>query len=164
MTKTVNMKNRQRGASTTDILIWASLIIIALIFLISKVPDIRYAMRVSGFQTDVSTISDAAYRWKKARPNYTGVSIGILCTQGYLNESICGTANNGVATNQFGGNWTVAANSNPGLYNIVATIPNDPTRMTDLADTMAPATRSNCAQSTGCSTITATGTTLTMTF
>jgi hypothetical protein len=158
------MKKRQHGASTTDMLIWASLIIIALIFIISKVPDIRYALRVSGFQTDISTISDATYRWKKARPNYTGVSIGILCTQGYLNESICGTANNAVATNQFGGNWTVAANSNPGLYNIVATIPNDPTRMTDLADTMAPATRSNCAQSTSCSTITATGTALTMTF
>lgn len=164
MAKNVNMKNRQRGASTTDIIIWSALIIIALIFTISKVPDIRYAMRVSGFQSDVSTISDAAYRWKKMRPNYTGVSIGVLCTDKYLPTSICGTTNNGVASNQFGGNWTVAANSNPGLYNIVATIPNDPTRMNDLADTMAPATRGNCTQASGCTTITATGTTLTMTF
>lgn len=164
MAKSVNMNNRQRGASTTDMIIWAALIIGALIFVISKVPDIRYAMQVAAFQSDVSTISDATYRWKKMRPNYTGVSIGTLCTDKYLPESICGTTNNAVATNQFGGNWTVAANSNPGLYNIVATIPSDPTRMNDLADTMAPTTRGNCTKASGCSTITATGTTLTMTF
>lgn len=164
MAKNVNMKNRERGASTTDIIIWSALIIIALIFTISKVPDIRYAMRVSAFQADVATISDAAYRWKKMRPNYTGVTIGALCTDKYLPESICGSAGNGVAANQFGGNWTVTANTNPGLYNIAATIPNDPTRINDLADTMAPGTRGNCTHATGCSTITSTGTTITMTF
>ncbi|AZQ13268.1 hypothetical protein [Shewanella khirikhana] len=164
MAKNVNMKNRERGASTTDMIIWAALIIGALIFTISKVPDIRYALRVAAFQADTATIGDAAYRWKKMRPNYTGISIGVLCTDKYLPETICGTSNNGVATNQFGGNWTVAVNANPGLYNIVATIPNDPTRMNDLADTMASATRGNCTKASGCSTITATGTTLTMTF
>lgn len=163
MTK-LNINNRQRGAASLDMIIWAALIIGALIFVISKVPDIRYALRVSAFQSDISTISDAAYRWKKMRPNYTGVNIGTLCTDKYLPESICGTTNNGVATNQFGGNWTVTANTNPGLYNIEATIPSDPTRMNDLADTMAPATRGNCTQAAGCSTITATGTKLTMTF
>lgn len=155
--------NRQRGASTTDILIWSALIIMALIFVISKVPDIRYAMQVAAFQSDAATISDATYRWKKMRPNYTGVSIGILCTDKMLPESICGTSNNAVSTNQFGGNWTVTANSNPGLYNISATVPNDPTRMNDLANTMAPGTRGNCTTSTGCSTLTVAGTTLTMT-
>ncbi|MBO1272885.1 hypothetical protein J3L11_14655 [Shewanella sp. 4t3-1-2LB] len=156
--------HRQRGASTTDLLIWASIVIIALIFVISKVPDIRYASNLSKFQSDASAISDGAYRWKKMRPNYTGISINILCTEKYIPESICGSSNNGVSTNSFGGNWTVTANSNPGLFNIGATIPNDPGRMNDIADTMAPATRGNCTAASGCSTITAAGTSLTMTY
>ena len=163
-TTSVNMKNKQRGASTTDVLIAGAVIIAALIFLVSKVPDIRYAQKLSAFQADAATISEAAYKWKKMRPNYSGVNMGVLCssTRKLLPESICGTSNNGVASNQFGGNWTIVANTNPGLYNITATIPNDADRIDDIADTMAPTTRSRCSQAQGCGTLTVAGTTITM--
>ena len=160
----IDMKNKQRGAASADMLIWATLIIAALVFVVSGVPKIRYALNVSALQSDISTISDATYRWKKMRPNYTGVSINKLCTQNYLSTSICGDTGDALSTNPFGGDWTVAPNANKGLYDITFTVPNDPDRMFDLADTVAPMTRSQCTEADKCTTLTKTADAIKMTF
>ena len=159
------MRNKQRGAATADILIWATLIIGALIFTISKVPDIRYAMHVSALQSDISTISDATYRWKKMRPNYDGVTVAKLCSDHYLSKSICGNSGDAKSTNPFGGDWTVKANTNKGLYDVSFTFPNDTERANELADTVAPMTRGQCPEANGCVTLpNKTATSITMTF
>lgn len=157
-------KSKQRGASTVDILIYAVLLIALIGFVVSQVPSIRFSMNVSAFQSDTSTISNAVYNWKKRRPNYSDVSLEKLCTDNYLNESICGSSNDGKSTNPFGGDWTVKANSNPGLYDITGTLPNDTDHVNELADTMAPVTRSNCSEAEGCETLTKTTNSITMTF
>lgn len=157
-------KSKQRGASTVDILIYAVILIALVGFAVSQVPNIRFSTSVSAFQADTSSISNAAYNWKKRRPNYASISLAKLCADNYLNESICGSSNDGKSTNPFGGDWTLAANPNPGLYDITATFPDDADRINELADTMAPITRANCAEADGCSTLTKTTNSITMTF
>ncbi|GIU51290.1 hypothetical protein TUM4438_40390 [Shewanella sairae] len=158
--------NKQRGASTVDVMIAAGFIIGAILLTVMIVPKVQDAMTISSFQRDASTIQSSVLRWKKARSNYTGVTLSEICNQNILTKggTICGTSNNGQATNPFGGNWTVRANSNPGLFDIVATLPNNPDSIAEVADTMAPITRGNCQSASGCATLQATGTTLTMTF
>lgn len=153
-----------RGAAIADQLVWIILTVAVLGFIISLVPQAKYMLNVSAFQSDVSTISSATYNWKKRRPNYAKVSIQKLCSDNYLSNSICGDSNDGKSTNPFGGDWTVTPNANPGLYNITATLPNDTNHINELADTMAPATRSNCSESDSCDTLTKTTNSITMTF
>ena len=158
--------NKQRGASTVDVMIAAGFIIGAILLTVMIVPKIQDAMTISSFQRDASTIQSGVLRWKKARSNYTGVSLAAICEQNILTKggTICGTGNNGQATTPFGGNWTVKANTNPGLFDIVATLPNNPDSIAEVADTMAPITRGNCQSATPCTTLTKTSTSLTMTF
>ncbi|QDF68716.1 hypothetical protein FJQ87_18605 (plasmid) [Shewanella sp. SNU WT4] len=158
--------NKQCGASTMDVMIAAAFMIGAIMMTVMIVPKVQDAYAISNFQRDASTIQSAVHRWKKARSNYTGVTLTEICNQNILTKggTICGKTNNGLATNPFGGNWTVKANNNPGLFDIVATLPNNPDSMAEVADTMAPITRGNCQSATGCATLQASGTTLTMTF
>ncbi len=160
------MRNKQRGASTVDVMIAAGFIIGALVLTILIYPRIVASKNISAFQVDAATISSATERWKKARSNYTGVSIPVLCAQNILPKdgTICGSGNNGTNTNSFGGNWTVVPASNPGLYTVTGTLPNDPDVIAELADAMAPTTRGNCQSATGCSTLSTTATGVSMTY
>ncbi|WP_225874367.1 hypothetical protein [Vibrio algicola] len=162
--KQIASRKKARGASSVDILIYATLLIGLIAFVISKVPTINYMFNVSAFQSDVSSISEATYRWKKRRPNYSSVSLETLCQDRYLENSICGDANDGKSTNSFGGDWTVSPNTNSGLYDITATMPNDTDRINELADTMAPTTRGGCSEAEGCATLVKSANSITMTF
>ncbi|WP_345842856.1 hypothetical protein [Shewanella algae] len=160
----VNMKSKQRGAMTTEAMIILGAIVLAVVIIMLKRPDIVYLMDQSRFSSQASEIADAGLRWKKMRPNYSGVTIAKLCTDKYLPTTVCGTTNDGKKTNPFGGDWTVDPNTNPALLDVTATIPNDPERINDLADYMAPVTRSRCPESAGCATLTKSGTSIKMTF
>lgn len=158
--------HKQRGMSTLDLMIAGGVIIAGILLTLMLAPKLQDASSLSSFQRDASTIQSAVYRWKKARSNYTGVTLNTLCLQNILTKggTICGEANNGVATNSYGGNWTVTANANPGLFNLAATLPNNPDSMLEVADAMAPITRGNCQSGDECDTILVAGTTITMTF
>ena len=160
------MRNKQRGASTLDVMIAAGFVIGAIVLTVLIYPRIVASKNISAFQVDAATISSAAERWKKARSNYTGVSVPVLCAQNILPKdgTICGSGNNGTNTNPFGGNWTLAAAANPGLYTVTGTLPNDPNVIAELADAIAPTTRGNCQSATGCSTLSIKGTGISMTY
>ncbi len=163
--KNSHLCNKQRGASTVDVMIAAAFIIGALVLTIMIYPRIVSAKNLAQFQVDESTITSAVERWKKARSNFTGVSVPILCEQNILTKggTICGTNNDGANTNSYGGDWEVTAASNPGLFVVSATLPNDPDVIAELADAMAPTTRQNCQSATDCDTISTTATGLSMT-
>lgn len=160
------MHHKQRGASTVDVMIAAGFVIGALVFTISIYPRIVNSANISQFQVDAAVISSAAHRWKKARSNYTGVDISSLCTQNILTKggSICGASNDGKKTNPFGGDWTLAAAANPGLFTLTGTLPEDKDVIAELADAMAPTTRGNCQSATGCTTLSQTTTGVAMTY
>lgn len=155
--------NKQRGAMILDNMIAASFVAVALIVILTAMPTINYKMNLSNFQKQETDIAMATVSWKKARPNYVGVSMQELCTRQLVSKSICGD-NNGKGTNAFGGDWTVKGVG--GHFEVTATLPNiadEQGRLKDVADTMAPNTRKQCDKYEGCASITGGGSaTLTM--
>lgn len=159
------MSNKQKGAAIMDNLIAVGFISLALIFIISQVPKMQYQWNKIQFQAQTAEIVQSTNSWKKSRPNFDGVDINKVCLDGELSNNICGTANDGAATNPFGGDWTIAVNSgSKGLFDVTATLPSDADRVVSLSNSMAASTRGNCIEATGCSTIATTANSLTMTY
>lgn len=157
-------KHTQRGAMSVDALLITGFVIMALLFIISQGPTLAYKWNKIQFSTDVSNLINATRDWKKRRPNYEGVSLEKICTVTDLSDSICGLSGDGKSTNSFGGDWSVKVNSSKGLFDIMATLPNDTERLADIADTMAPSTRGGCIEAAGCKTISTGADRVTMTF
>lgn len=156
---------KQRGALSAEAIMYTVFIIVGLIFVASQAPNLMYKINEMRFLAQANEIAQETNAWKKARPNFDGVTIKKVCEETSLSKNICGSSNDGVATNPFGGNWTVAVNTgSKGLYNVTATIPQDADRITSLANSVAPSTRAACYEATGCSTITTTSNSLTMTY
>ncbi|MFA0011963.1 hypothetical protein AB4391_01255 [Vibrio lentus] len=159
------MRNKQRGAAIMDNLIAVGFMALGLIFIMGQVPTMQYQWNKIQFQTQTSEIVRSVGAWKKARPNFEGIDITKVCEDGELSDSICGTSNDGKATNPFGGDWSVTVNSgSKGLFDLTGTLPSDPDRVVSLSNTMAPATREGCIEASGCSTISTTGNSITMTY
>lgn len=164
MEPVVNMKNKQRGAMLLDNMIAVGFVAVVLIGIVASIPKISYMMNLTEFQKQEAEIASATVSWKKKRPNYTGVSMILLCDRQLVSKSICGTAGDGKLSNPFGGDWTVTGVG--GHYQVTATLTNldgETGRLWDVADSMAPSTRLQCSSADGCGSITGAGTkTLTM--
>lgn len=161
------MKNKQRGALSAELAMVVVIVVLALIFIVSQAPNIMYKINEMRFVSQTNEIAQETLLWKKARPNYEGVTIAKVCADGSLNKNICGASNDGKATNPFGGDWSIAANTrSKGLFDITATVPDatDAERIPSMAGSVAPSTRGNCAEATGCPTLTTTANSLKMTF
>lgn len=156
---------KQRGALSAEAIMYTVFIIVGLIFVAAQAPNLMYKINEMRFLSQANEIAQETNAWKKARPNFDGVTIKKVCEETSLSKNICGSSNDGVATNPFGGNWTVVVNTgSKGLYNVTATIPQDADRITSLANSVAPSTRAACYEATGCSTIAITSNSLTMTY
>ncbi|MEL7287525.1 MAG: hypothetical protein AAGJ90_14010 [Pseudomonadota bacterium] len=161
------MNHKQRGALSGELALVVVVVVLALIFIVSQAPNIMYKINEMRFVSQANEIAQETLLWKKARPNYAGVTIAKVCSDGSLNKNICGDSNDGKATNPFGGDWSIAANAkSKGLFDVTATIPdvNDAKRIPSMAGSIAPSTRGNCADSTGCPTLSTTANSLKMTF
>ncbi|GEM77616.1 hypothetical protein [Vibrio sagamiensis] len=156
---------RQRGAISAEFAMVAAFIVIALIFIVSQAPKLVFKINEMRFVSQASEISQEAQAWKKFRPNFKGVTIKVVCEDGSLSKSICGAANDGKATNPFGGDWILAApESNLGTIAVTGKIPNetDKKKITSVANAIAPSTRSNCMSGSNCSSLTVGADSLTM--
>lgn len=160
-----SMKNKQRGALSAELAMVLGVVVIALIFMVSQAPNFRYKINETRFLSQANDIAQETVAWKKARPNFEGVTITKVCQEGSLSKSICGASNDGTATNPFGGNWSITANAgSKGLFDVTATLPEDAHRIPSLANSIASSTRANCNEADGCSTVTTTASAITMTY
>lgn len=105
----------------------------------------------------ISLIANDA-RAKKGAGNYNTITdLGVLCSDGYLTETMCGSDNDGVGTNPFGGDWVVAPSTNFGAAHLrvgVTGIPDG--RFTELADVLAGQSYKACQSASDCASITVT--------
>ncbi|MBD1577095.1 prepilin-type N-terminal cleavage/methylation domain-containing protein [Vibrio sp. S11_S32] len=101
-------------------------------------------------------VADAAGN-KGANPNYAGVDLPTLCANGYLNEMMCGEANDGVGTNPYGGDWTLTTSSTYGSAHLLITIDKIPSaRFAELANIIAARSYKVCKSYTDCAAISVT--------
>lgn len=159
----IHNRKKQAGMATIDVAAAVVVLVILLVVALMELPGIFFNINMSNLQQEVTTVSTAAYKAKKGRPNYRLVTMQKLCDDKYLSDKFCdGTP--GQSVNAFGGDITYAPNTaNPGLRDIVVTIPNDPERINEIADTLASQSRAQCVQASGCSTLAVTGNTITVT-
>lgn len=153
--------NKQLGALSLEAMMITGGIIIGLMFIMSKGPEIMYKINTVKFTSQASEIVQAT----QGRANLATLTIAKLCARDALSDSICGTAKDGRGTNPFGGDWVLTGNaSSPSLIDLSATLPNDQSKVLDLADLMAPTTRAGCIEAAGCSTIKTTADSVVMTY
>ncbi|EPN0316276.1 hypothetical protein ACTTZI_004178 [Vibrio vulnificus] len=157
----------QRGAMIMDNLVAVGFISMLVIGIVASIPALTHKLNVVKFQSQVNEISTASVQWKKQRPNYDKLSIQVLCDYELISKTLCsGVSASGSGTvNAFGGTFVLEGDG--GTFNIDATLPNltgESGRQKDLADTMAPATKGQCLEAEGCSSIITTTDALTMNF
>lgn len=157
---------KQRGALSAEAIMYTVFIVIGLIFIAAQAPNIMYKINEARFLSQANEIAQEANAWKKARPNFDGVTITKICEETSLSKNICGDDDDGSATNPFGGDWSVDVNDSKGLFDVTATIPDtkDQERITSLANSVAPSTRAQCYEATDCETVTTDTNSLTMTY
>ncbi|MDN3683201.1 hypothetical protein QWZ04_23115 [Vibrio tapetis subsp. quintayensis] len=161
----VLFRNKQRGAISLEAIIILGFVTLALIAVISQVPNLITKFDKFMFNRQAGQITESVRSWKKMRPNYDGVTIPKVCADGELSKSVCGTANDGKGTNPFGGDWTLTANAaTKGFYDLTGTLPGGSEHIASLADSMAASTRGNCIEASGCATIKTTANSITMTY
>jgi hypothetical protein len=160
-----NLSKRKKGVTLVE----AGLTMVAgILLLVGGVfawGEVQFRLNKNALVADVIEINSAADSWKGFRSNYTGLTMTVLCAAGRqgVSETTCGgVGGNGTSTNPYGGNYTIAPGTNLSQKVITVTgLP--PERITDLADTLAPQTAGRCASATGCTTLSATTNTITLT-
>ncbi len=156
---------KQRGALSAEAVMITAFVIIGLIFVAAQAPNLMYKINEMRFLSQANEIAQETQAWKKARPNFDGVTITKVCEETSLSKNVCGSSNDGKSTNPFGGDWTISVNSgSKGLYDVTATVPEDAERIPSLANSIAPSTREACYEADGCSTVTTSSNSLTMTY
>jgi hypothetical protein len=153
--------NKQAGASLENFIFW----MIAAAFVLTAIVGL-YNKSMSGarngvVKTDVGVLIAGASGW--GGNNKSGISMTELCKAGsnYLTKEICGTALNGVNANPYGGDYTLAVDTNTSRVKIGVT-DIDPAYVTVVANDLAALSFDNCRLASGCATITVAGQNVTL--
>ena len=153
---------KQQGATIMDFLLWAAL---ASVFLAGVVQlYVTGSSFASRMQTTTAVTSIKAGAESVKTINHTGVSMAKVCDEkrNAVSMKICGTGRDGVGTNQYGGDYTLAPDTNTSRIKVGIT--NVDTQYIDaLADSLAGLAAGNCTQASGCSTLSVSGNTITVT-
>lgn len=156
-------RKQQHGMASIDTLITTGAFIAGIAVVLVLSSEVTSSGQQARLQTQIATIKNAAVKWKGNAANFNGVDMTTLCADNYLGDDICG-GTNGIAANAFGGDFIVAANTNPGLLDVGVTMPSDPGSVNMVARSLASMTRDRCTDVAGCATIQVNGTTITNTF
>ncbi len=163
MNRRSSSSKKQKGISLIDFIMY--LILAVFVFLgIVKL----YNMGVA-WSKQVNTVSSVtqikAGAEKVKSVNHTGTTMAKVCSTGRnaVSSTICGDTRDGVGTNEYGGDYTLAPNT-ANLQQVVIGITNvDEQYIDDLADTLAKISAGNCNSAASCSSISVSGTTITVT-
>lgn len=150
---------KQRGASLLDFIFWMGLAAIIIAGIAGMASTGKGKLKLSSTLTDVSEIRQAVDAWAGAGADTTGVSLTEICTEGYgySKASWCDV-------NQYGGTYTVTANSSHSSYVDVAISNIEEDNVLALANQLAPVSTERCSKAdSDCSSVVTSGTTITVT-
>lgn len=156
-----------KGYTLIELSIGIAIVALLVIGALAALPGVMFNNQAKDLNTEVNTIRSEVVNWKGyGRASFDTISIDKLCTatRKALPTGICGASDDGTAANPFGGDYSVSVNTtNKGRFDIKVTgVPSD--KLDILADQFAPNTADACESAEGCSTVVASGTTITLTY
>lgn len=150
---------KQRGASLLDFIFWMGLAAIVIAGIAAMASSGKGKLKINSTLTEVSEIRAAVDAWAGAGADTAGVSLTEICTEGYgySNAAWCNV-------NQYGGTYTVTANSSHSSYVDIAISNIEQDNVLALANQLAPVSTERCAKAdTDCSSVVVSDTTITVT-
>ncbi|HHC7400359.1 TPA: hypothetical protein ACN30R_004033 [Vibrio parahaemolyticus] len=150
---------KQRGASLLDFIFWMGLAAIVIAGIAAMASSGKGKLKINSTLTEVSEIRAAVDAWAGAGADTAGVSLTEICTEGYgySNAAWCDV-------NQYGGTYTVTANSSHSSYVDIAISNIEEDNVLALANQLAPVSTERCAKAdTDCSSVVVSDTTITVT-
>lgn len=162
--RNIRRPGRQQGYTVQDIIFYSVIASLLFLIVIGLYNRGMSMYRTGATADDVVEIKSAVENWRGTRTDLTGVSIAVLCTTGNGNQgsSFCGSNNDGKASNRYGGDYTVTVSSNVSQIDIGITGV-DGNYINAQANRLAPLSAARCDSVTSCSTVTASGTSITVT-
>lgn len=153
-------RNNQKGLALVDLILWGVGILAVISIIVTMYPKAMHQINMTRLDTDMTEIQKAARNWKGLRTNYTSVDIATLCTSNYLSDSLCGDSDDATSANPWGGDYTVAVDTNKSRISVTVTTI-DANYGQQVVDHVAPRTADECASSDSCATASLSGTTAT---
>lgn len=154
----------QKGYTVQDFIFYAVIAALAFLVAIGAYNRGMAMYRTASTATDVVEIKSAVDDLRGSRTDLTGMNIAQLCGAGNGNQgaSFCGTNNDGKGANRYGGDYTLKVSSNVSQVDIgITSVDSD--YVNAQANRLAPVSAGRCETLSGCTTVTATGTTVTVT-
>ena len=130
----MNKLHTQAGFTFTEIALGLSLFVLVSVSGFAAFQALSDRNKVNDTIKEVGAIFSAAEDWKAGKPNYTGIDMATLDTQGLVPNAI-GT---GVGTNPWGGNYTVAPKTGDTAHVTITATNVDPKPCANIADKLLP--------------------------
>lgn len=163
----LNSRKKQQGLTAVETTVALLIGAIAVLGALKLIPNLYFGVKKSELRSEVSEIITAVGTWKGMKPNYstlTGMTLLCSSTRNMLDDGICDSSGGGAGLAPWGGDYTaVGGTTTGGTANwtlTISLIPSD--RLDEIMDELAPLTEDNCTNATGCSSISYSGTTITM--
>ncbi|MCQ1060966.1 hypothetical protein LRP52_43030 [Photobacterium sp. ZSDE20] len=158
MKKPMTLSSRQRGASMLDFIFWIGLAALVVAGITAMASSGKGKYKVSATLTDVTEIRQAVDAWAGAGADVTGVSLSEICTEGYGYSKAAWCS-----VNQYGGTYTVTANTNKSFVDIgISNV--EVENSLALGNQLAPMSAERCTRAgTDCGSVQVSGSDITVT-
>ncbi|HCH1122229.1 TPA: hypothetical protein ACF311_004896 [Vibrio parahaemolyticus] len=150
---------KQLGASLLDFIFWMGLAAIVIAGIAAMASSGKGKLKINSTLTDVSEMRAAVDAWAGPGADTAGVSLSEICTEGYgySNAAWCDV-------NQYGGTYTVTANSSHSSYVDIQISNIESDNVLALANQLAPVSTERCAKADKtCTSVVVADTTITVT-
>ena len=155
--------NRQKGEGMISFIMY---LILATLLFLGVVKLYNMGMAWSKQASTVSAVTQIKAGAEKVKSvNHSGTSMTKVCATGRnaVSSTYCGDSRDGKGTNEYGGDYTLTGNTS-NLQQVKIGITNvDSQYIDDLADTLSKISAGNCNSAASCSSVTVSGTTITVT-
>lgn len=115
-----SLRSKSRGFTLIELVITVGILGI-LMAVAAKAMNTGNVSEQYILQKDIDTMTAAAVKYAGGR-QFTGVTVALLCSDGYIDGGPCGAGNNGTSANPWGGDYKLVVNAtNPNRFDITAT-------------------------------------------
>ncbi len=158
-----SLRKNQAGATLVEFI---GFIILATFLLLASIKSYSFGTEMKKQGATVTAVVQLKMAADKVMSgNHSSTNMAKVCssTRNAAPINLCGNSRDGVGVNQYGGNYTLTGNTS-NLQQVLIGVTNvDGQYIDDLADMLARVSADNCQSASSCSSLSVSGTTITVT-